>query len=555
MTKLTGAPGAPRRNGVSRRTVLTGLAGLAFVGPLGAFRVRAADGQSVLRVGLQDFYGEQLDPIIGGSNSNYLMLQGMYDGAFETNPDTGEIIPGIVKAWEIAPDNLSWTLHVRDDVVFHDGSKLTADDIAFSYMRAVSKEATYGANWRGVLGDNPRIDVLDSYALRVYTQGPQPLLAYSSAAPVNEPYFVIFPKAYIEKNGIDYFRAHPIGSGPYKFVEHVAGDHITFAAVDYPHWSGVVPDFKQAVMYLVPEEATRRSMLETDQIDVIEASMQSAKTLQDEQFNTFTGGLSLARFWTFGAYRPQAKGMPLADPKVREALSLAINRQEIIDTIFFGQAQWPPPVDGASPDMTPAQRDKWAAWAKQAFRYDPDAAKKMLADAGYPNGFSFEFWSVPDSTAPYLGDLVLAVAGYWQKLGVQANVKQADKAAYRQVRTTSKSPELIGKMADDASLLSKLARIDFVNWTSQYGVLDFLAESPDVKEFDALYVEGKSSMDPNRTEQILDRMLEITTSSWVCLPILAAPLFYASGPHVKIDYPKWGQGLGKYFADWKQAGA
>ncbi|MEJ0011204.1 MAG: ABC transporter substrate-binding protein [Bauldia sp.] len=537
--------------GVRRRTVLAGLAATAVAGPLSTIVAKAADDGPELRVAMQDFYGEQLDPIIGGSNSNYLMLQGLYDGAFEINPETGEVAPGIVKAWETAPDGLSWTFHLRDDVVFHDGSKLTADDLAYSYGRAVSKEATYGSNWRSMLGDTPNIEVLDPYTLRIHTAVPQPLLAYSSAAPANEPYLVIFPKAYIEKNGIDNFRAHPIGSGPYKFVSHTPGDNIQFAAVDYPHWSGVTPDFKRLTLYLVPEESTRKSMIETDQIDVIEASMETAKTLKDEGFGTFSGMVALARFWTFGAYRPQAKGLPLADVRVREALSLAINRQEIIDTMFYGQAQMPPPSAGATPDMTAATRQKWADWSKQAYRYDPDAAKKLLADAGYPDGFSFDFWSVPDSSAPFLADLVLAVAGYWEKLGIHANVTAADKAAYRQVRTTSKSPALIGKMACDASPVNRLGRIDFVIWTSQYGVLDFLAESPDIKEFDADYLEAKSSMDPAHTADLLERMVEISTASWCCLPIVAAPGFYANGRHVSLTYPVWGQGLGKYFAQWK----
>ncbi|HWA19600.1 MAG TPA: ABC transporter substrate-binding protein [Devosia sp.] len=535
---------------IKRRSVLMGLAATAMVGPLGSL-AKGQDGGPLLRVGMQDFYGEQLDPVIGGANSNYIMLHGMYDCAFETDRDTGETIAGIVKSWEIAEDNLSWTFHVRDDVTFHDGSPLTAEDIAFSYNRMVEQDATYAANWRQVLGDTPNIEILDPYTLRIHTNGPQPLLAYSSASPANEPYFSIFPKAYIEKNGIDYFRANPIGSGPYRFVSHTPGDNIEFAAVDYPHWSGVTPKFKRVVMYLVPEESTRRSMIETDQLDVTEASMESAKALQDEGYTIFSGGFSLARFWTFGAYRALAQGQPLADVRVRHALSLAINRQEIIDTLFYGQARFPAPAEGASPDLTPEQREKWAAWGKDAFRFDPDAAKALLAEAGYPDGFTLEFWSVPDSAAPYLKDLALAVAGYWQAIGVQADIRAVDRAAYRKVRDTGSSTDMIGKMAADATLISKLARIDFVVFTSQYGTLDFLADSPDAPEFDAAYLEAKSSMDADRTHQLLERMLEITTASWVCLPVVAAPLLYVHGPRVALEYRDWDQGFAKYFAQWE----
>lgn len=537
--------------GIRRRTVLAGLAATAFAGPLSSLRAGAEESAPLLRIAVQDFWSDNPDLIVNSGSAIFGMLQCMYDGLFEVDQTTGAVGPGIVKAWEVAPDNLSWTMHLRDDVIFHDGSKLTADDVAFSYQRLASPASAWTKSWVGLLGDPQHIEVIDPYTLRVYTNGPQPLLAYSSAAPAMEPYFVVFPKAYIEKNGADYFSQHPVGSGPYKFVSHVAGDHFEFEAVDYPHWSGKVPQFKRVIIYLVPEESTRRSMLETGQIDVIEASMQDAHDLQGEKYHTFAGGYAAARFAAEGSFQPQAKGMPLGDIRVRQAMSLAINRQEIIDTLFYGYAKLPPPPNGATPDMTPELRQKWADWAKTNYRYDPDAAKKLLVDAGYANGFSFDFWSVPDSAASYLGDLILAVAGYWEKLGIHANIVQADHAAYAAVRTTRKSDKLIGKMVADATLLSKQARVDFVNWTSQYGQLDYLGGSPDAPEFDALYVEGKSAMDPARQEQIIDRMLEISTSSWAVFSVLAAPIFYANGPNVGIDYPVWGQGLGKYFVDWK----
>ena len=170
------------------------------------------------------------------------------------------------------------------------------------------------------------IDVVDDLTVNVNTITPQIGLPPSLSRAV-APEGAMMPKAYIEKVGEEEFRRKPIGSGPWRFVRSVPGDRIEFEAVDYPHWRGT-PHFKNLQILLVPEESTRVSMVRTGEAAI-------ASIGPDTMLSASRGGLevlsvpgtmqALYQFW--GAYRPEFKDSPIANPRVRQALSLAIDRQ------------------------------------------------------------------------------------------------------------------------------------------------------------------------------------------------------------------------------------
>src|SRR5437899_6683111 len=150
----------------------------------------------------------------------------MFEGLLTRDAD-GKIAPGIVKKWEAAPDGLSWTFNLRDDVFFQAGTnadgtaeprrKLTAEDVAFNLEYNQIPEAQRGARWKAFVGNPPKTQIIDDYTIRIYTATPQPFLpTYSTHAIL--PHLWVVPKAYIAKNGMKYFRDHPIGTGPYKLV-------------------------------------------------------------------------------------------------------------------------------------------------------------------------------------------------------------------------------------------------------------------------------------------------------------------------------------------------
>jgi len=144
----------------------------------------------------------------------------------------------------------------------------------------------------------------------------------------------MMPKKYIEKVGAAEFRKNPIGSGPWKFVKSVPGDRVEYEAVDYPHWRGK-PSFKRMHILLVPEESTRVAMVRTGEAAIASISPEAIKEVEAAKLKMISVPATMqAVYYLWGTYRPDQKDNPVADIRVRQALSMAIDRQQIIDHVM-----------------------------------------------------------------------------------------------------------------------------------------------------------------------------------------------------------------------------
>jgi peptide/nickel transport system substrate-binding protein len=195
---------------------------------------------------------------------------------------------------------------------------------------------------------------------------------------------VILPQKYYQQVGADGFAAKAIGSGPYKRVKGLAGSYILLEAVD-KHWAEGVPKYKGLTYKVVPEENTRIAMIQTGEVEIISASRERVPDLQARGFKIFVK----ERGSVMGCYfHQQWEGHPVGDKRVRQAMNLAINREEIVKCIFAGQAKLMAmyPIGsfavaaGADPELHP-------------YAYDPAKAKQLLAEAGSPNGFETTLYS------------------------------------------------------------------------------------------------------------------------------------------------------------------
>jgi peptide/nickel transport system substrate-binding protein len=183
---------------------------------------------------------------------------------------------------------------------------------------------------------------------------------------------------------------------------------------------------------VVPEESTRIAMLQTGEVDIISASRERVPELQTKGFNVFVK----ERGSVMGCYfHQQWDSVPIADKRVREALNLAINREEIAQFIFAGQAKLMAmyPVGsfavaaGADPSLQP-------------YPYDPEKAKQLLAAAGYANGFETTIYSYGREDVPEMARLIEAIAGYMAEIGVKLNIFATEYAIARTRRMTHKMP-------------------------------------------------------------------------------------------------------------------
>jgi peptide/nickel transport system substrate-binding protein len=473
---------------------------------------------------------QTMDPILEGRPGNAVYQAAMYDSLVGFDTKKGGVGPGVAETWDLSDDGLTWTFHLRPDQKFHNGDRLTAADVKFSLERQISPESLSSAKatLQRIIKD---IEVADELTVKIHTNGPQiglPAMLSRAVAPEG----AIMPKNYIEKVGVEEFRRKPIGSGPWKFVRSVPGDRIEFEAVGYPHWRGT-PHFKNLQILLVPEESTRVSMVRTGEAGIASIgpdTMRSAARSGLEVVSVAGTMQALFQFW--GVYRPDQKDSPVANPKVREALSLAINRKDIIENVMDGKASLPYPFAAFSYTEY-FNADKWRKWADQAYRYDPAQAKKLLAEAGYPNGFELKFANTALPGTPFMTDVGTAVADMWNKIGVKVNIKNYEWGSFAPLERGDQD-----ELAGAASMYRTVGRPD-MPWRYQGG---FSPNSPQhllgdekncgeacqafVKTYRALLAER----DPEKRTELTDQMVKTVADSWIAVPIIEGMGYYAANP-------------------------
>lgn len=372
-----------------------------------------------LRVTMGSFSAEQWDPTTApvGENSHNMMPP-IFDFLVGTKPDAS-LAPGIAERWEMAPDGLIWTFYLRRNAKFHNGDPVTAKDVKFSLERMVDKKAT--VSFAGTLRSEMKTaEVVDDYTVRVTLNTPDPYLALL-LSPLQAGLGTIMPKDYIEKQGLDNFLQKPMGSGNFKFVRHVKGDRVEYEALDQ-HWRKV-PAFRRLTEMVVPDPGTQVAMLRSGQADIVELPADRAAEVQ-------AAGLKVVRVPAvmqvvlrgFSLDVPEAG--PLYNVKVREALSLAINRDEIIQFIMGGAGRPAMPFWGGTTNSFDIVRSEW-----QAPEYNLEKAKRLLSEAGYAQGFNVKIYSFPLSQAPYLPKMADAIQGMWRQVGVNAELVPIDFGA------------------------------------------------------------------------------------------------------------------------------
>lgn len=336
---------------------------------------------------------------------------------------------GMAERWEMSADAKTWTFWLRQGIRFHDGTEVTADDVKWSLENVIKPDsvAAFGPQLRDTLD---AIQVPDPYTLVIRTKIPAISLAQDLSMATGYA-GAILPKKYYEQVGADGFAAKAMGSGPYKWVKSSAGSSLQLEAVD-KHWAEGVPTYKTITYRVVPEESTRLAMLQTGEADIVGVSRERVPELQAQGFKVFVKEQGSV----MGCYfHQQWEDGPVAKKQVREALNLAINRAELVKFIFAGQAQ---PVA-----MYPIGSFAVAAGADASltvYPYDPERAKQLLKDAGYPNGFESTIYSYTREDVPEMTRMVEAIAGYAAKIGVKLHIFATEYTVARNRRMTGKMP-------------------------------------------------------------------------------------------------------------------
>ncbi|MEI7785486.1 MAG: ABC transporter substrate-binding protein [Betaproteobacteria bacterium] len=345
-----------------------------------------------------------LDPHKSSNRYNYMFNSNMFEGLYIRN-DKAELVPALAESVAVSPDGLTYTFKLRKGVKFHDGSTMSAEDIKFSLERAINPATKNPL--LAYIKTIDRIDILnpDSVAIKLKERDAIFLKKLAFAG-------WVVPKNYLQSAGEDGFARKPVGTGPFKFVSRAINEQIVMEANE-AHW-GWVPKVKTLVMRTVPEDAVRLAMLQTGEADVV-AEMPPPLV---DRISALKGVKTLSHpsgeiYWLVFNIKDGAKDSPLLNQKVRRALNHAVDKQAIISSVLKNQAV---AISGVLAPSVAAVDKTLSPYA-----YDPALAKKLLAEAGYPNGFKIDMFS---SVGRYTldKDISLAIANNLKAVGVDVNL-------------------------------------------------------------------------------------------------------------------------------------
>ncbi|HMH49354.1 MAG TPA: ABC transporter substrate-binding protein [Candidatus Acidoferrum sp.] len=341
----------------------------------------------------------------------------------------GNLIPMLAEKWQVADGGKTWRFQLRKGVQFHNGTELTAEDVKYTFT-SLAREGSANS-----LAPEFRLiksmEVEGPHAITIRFEKPFVTFGNRVTQGLFASVAYIQPKKYLESAGDQGAERHPVGTGPWKFVEHVRGDRIVFEAVEN-HWRAT-PHYKRLVFIKVPEPSTRMAMLRAGNADVIEVGGEYVDELKKVGIRTLVMP-NVAAIWvilggqwpTKPSYDPK---VPWAQPdaerakKVRHALNLAVDKKAIIERVLGGVGT---PVG----TVNYYPNDPWISDALLKVAYDPPKAKQLLAEAGYPTGFEVTMNLTPWPGRGFLPDVGEAVATYWEKVGIRVKRRPVDRAVF-----------------------------------------------------------------------------------------------------------------------------
>ncbi|WP_295380900.1 ABC transporter substrate-binding protein [uncultured Pseudacidovorax sp.] len=343
-----------------------------------------------------------------------------------TSRDGGKLDPGLASSWK-SLDDKTWEFKINTAIKWQDGTPVSADDIVFSFQRARSVPGSV-ASYSGALRSVESATAKDPGTLIVKTSTPNPMLPLEIAS------IYVVSKHVGEKARTEDYNSGKavVGTGPYKFISYTPGDRTVFER--NPGYWGPKPQWDKVTYRFINNGAARTAALLAGDVDVIDkvAVTDVEKLRKDPKVSVYTyPGLRVLllqptlregpnEFITDNAGKVLDKN-PLTDLRVRQALSLGINRKAIVDRVLQGTVteanQWMPKNSfGYNPEV-------------KDIPYNAEQAKKLLAEAGYPQGFQISI-HVPGDRYPQAPETVQAVAQFWSRIGVKTKVEVVPWSVY-----------------------------------------------------------------------------------------------------------------------------
>jgi peptide/nickel transport system substrate-binding protein len=429
------------------------------------------------------------------------MLYAIHDALVRPYPGQ-KMGASLADSWEESEDGKTYQFKLRPNLKFHNGDPVTTEDVKFSFDR-------YKGAGASMLHDHVEaVEIVDPRVVRFHLKEPWPdfMTFYGTTASAAG---IVVPKHYLEEVGDDGFRKHPIGAGPYKFVSTTPGIEIVLEAnTDY--WRRV-PSIKTLVMRSVPEATTRALMVKTGEADIGYAlDGPDAEGLKGVPGIQIVATKHASIFWIEFSDQWDPKS-PWHDIRVRQAANYALDRQAINEAACLGFC---PPAGVIVPRVMDF------ALQVEPVPYDPDKAKKLLAEAGYPNGFDAGQFT-PNPGFPTVAD---ATMNYLNAVGIRLTMKQMERATFYADWQAHKLHGIFQTAAGNSgNAASRVESFIYSKGAYSYGGY------PDIDE---LFLEQAKERDPKKREAMLYKIQQLTIDRVMYAPIMDLRALMGIGPRV-----------------------
>jgi peptide/nickel transport system substrate-binding protein len=469
---------------------------------------------------------ETLDPHMSITLPSWTVARNVFDSLVVRDLKTYGFLPGLAESHQILNDT-TWQFKLRKGVKFHNGEEFNAEAVKFSVERVINPEQKSPSRGQNVLIE--RVEIVDPYTVNIITKKPMPMLRERFVSPGYTGTILIVPPKYVREKGDQYFNTNPVGTGPFRVLKWVKGDYVELEA-NKDYWGGP-PKVKTVIIKAIPESTTRVSALLTGDADIIESIPPDLVETVKKAANARVAETDVDGVPTDVEFNA-TKGGPLADPRVRCGLSSAVDMDLVVKKLVRGYGtRRPVPLDprafGYNPDLPLP-------------RYDLEKAKKLLAEAGYPNG-----QGIPELEFTYMrgggGILLVAdsiaeyIAQQFGKLGVRVQLIPLDSGAFSARGRDKKAWDMrmTGWGGGGRFEVGDTLFFEYHSGAPSSGLGD--------KEFDEMLDKARETMDPEARKQLYWKAQELVHRRCGSLPTFQNKVIF--GVRNDID---WSPSVGQF---------
>src|SRR5690625_729643 len=496
-----------------------------------------------LRIGLAS-EPTAVDPHYHQTTPNEALISHIFEGLVKMSPDM-ELQPALAQKWE-ATDDTTWTFYLDEQAKFSNGDPFTAQDVIYSFCRILNNETAIGTGLTNVARRIQSIEAPDDKTVHLKTASPYPVLPNELArVPMIWSGIAEFDTLEYEQDGdcgvtsswptVNDFNQGDLvmGTGPYTLKQYDKGGTIILERND-DYWGGELPDWSEVRMTAAPSAGPRLTGLLAGDFDLIEnPAARDIKRIEEGNFAYEIKPSVRIMFFQLDVGRDDSpfvkspKGdNPLQNQKVRQAISMAIDRQAIIDRIMDGVAEpatqyLPQGMFGTIEDATVPE-------------YNPEKAKELLAEAGYPDGVELTLSATNDR---YINDaqLTQAVAQYLSRIGIKTNVDTMTSSVYFPKRAKREFSVSLGGWGSETGEASNYLQYWVTTTNPELGVGGSNYGGYSNPELDEVFIEATRTLDDEKRSELLQQAVQLALDDMAHIPLHFESGIWAFRPDISYE--------------------